>query len=106
MGEVVPRSGTGSLVKIAVREFRQGRLRRCWMSQRVKCVHVYTCGRRRVRESLLCPSACFCEDPLQLKRVTFDELPGSKDRRERRQGGEVTIFVSRRGDQAWRLVGQ
>jgi hypothetical protein len=25
---------------------------------------------RRVRESSLCPSACFCEDPLKLKRVT------------------------------------
>jgi hypothetical protein len=43
---------------------------------------------------------------LQLKRVTFEELPGSKDRRERRQGGKVAICVSRRGDQALRVVGQ
>jgi hypothetical protein len=92
----------GSLIKIIIREFRQGRLRRSPMSQRVKCVHVYTCGRRchRLCESTLCPSARLCEGPLQLKRVTFEELPGSKDRRERRQGGKVAICVSRRGDQA------
>jgi hypothetical protein len=39
-------------------------------SQRVKCVRVDTLSRRRVRESSLCPSACFCEDPLQVKSVT------------------------------------
>ena len=49
--------------------FRQGRLRRSPMSQRVKCVHVYTCGRRRVCESSLFPSARSREDLLQLKRV-------------------------------------
>jgi hypothetical protein len=69
-------------------------------------VQVGASCRRRLCESSLCPSARFCEDPLQLKRVTFEELPGSKDRRERRQGGEEAICVSRRGDQAWRVVGQ
>jgi hypothetical protein len=29
----------------------------------------------RVCESLLCPSACFYEDPLQLKRVTSEGCP-------------------------------
>jgi hypothetical protein len=33
-------------------------------------VRVGTLSRRRVCESLLCPSARFCEDLLQLKRVT------------------------------------
>jgi hypothetical protein len=68
-------------------------------------MRVSTLSRCRVRESSLCPSACFCEDPLQLKRVTFEELPGSKDRRARRQGGGVAICVSRREDQAWHIVG-
>jgi hypothetical protein len=40
-----------------------------------------SCGCRRVRELSLCPSAHFCEDLLQLKHVTFEELPRSKDRR-------------------------
>jgi hypothetical protein len=62
MGELVPRCGAGSLVKIVVRESLK--------SQRVKCVRVGTSSQRRVRESSLCPSACFCEDLLQLKRVT------------------------------------
>ena len=56
--------------------FHQGGVRRNLMSQGVKCVHVYTCGRRhRLCESSLCPSARLCEGPLQLKRVTFEELP-------------------------------
>jgi hypothetical protein len=33
-------------------------------------VRVGTSSQHRVYESSLCPSACFCEDPLQLKRVT------------------------------------
>jgi hypothetical protein len=67
---------------------------------KIKCVRVGTSSQRRVCESSLCSSACFCEDPLQLKRVTFEELPGSKDRRVRRQGGKEAICVSRREDQA------
>ena len=84
--------GAGSLVKFVFRG--------------VKGVRVGTLIQRRVCESSLCPSTSFCEDPLQLKRVTFEELPGSKDRRARRQGGEEAISVSRRGDQARRVVGQ
>jgi hypothetical protein len=61
MGEVVPRRGTGSLIKIIVRES---------ICQRVMGVRVSTSCRCRVCESSLCPSACFCEDLLQLKRVT------------------------------------
>jgi hypothetical protein len=96
MGEVVPRCGARSLVKIIVRESLK--------SQRVMGVRVGTSSQRRVRELSLCPSVRLCEDPLQLKRVTFEELPGSKDRRVRRQGGEEAICVSRRGDQARRIV--
>jgi Lon protease-like protein len=96
MGEVVPRCGVGNLIKIIVRES---------MCQGVMGVRVSMSCRRRVRESSLCPSARFYEDPLQLKRVTFEELPGSKDRRVRRQDGEEAICVSRREDQAWRIVG-
>jgi hypothetical protein len=92
----MPRCGAWSLVKIVVRES---------VSEGVMGVQVCTLSRRRVCESSLCSSACFCEDLLQLKRVTFEELPGSKDRRVRRQGGEEAICVSRRGDQAWRIVG-
>jgi late competence protein required for DNA uptake (superfamily II DNA/RNA helicase) len=40
------------------------------MSQGVMVVRVSTLSRRHVRESVSCPSACLCEDPLQLKRVT------------------------------------
>jgi hypothetical protein len=61
MGEVVPRCGAGSLIKIVFRES---------MCQGVMGVQVSTSSRRRVRESSLCPSACFCEGLLQLKRVT------------------------------------
>jgi hypothetical protein len=61
MGEVVPRCGAESLMKIIVRES---------MCQGFMGVQVSTSSRRRVRESSLCPSACFCEDLLQLKRVT------------------------------------
>jgi hypothetical protein len=35
---------------------------------KVKCVRVGTLSRRRVCESLLCPSACLCDGALQLKR--------------------------------------
>ena len=59
--QVEPRCGTGSLVKI--------------VNRGVKCVHVCTCGRRRVCVSSLCPSARLCEDPLQLKRVTSSCCP-------------------------------
>jgi hypothetical protein len=45
------------------------------MCQGVKCVQVSTLSRRCVRESLLCPSASFCEDLLQLKRVTSSCCP-------------------------------
>jgi hypothetical protein len=62
MGKVVPMCGAGSPVKIVVQES----LKR----QRVMGVQVRTSSQRRVCESLLCPSACFCEDLLQLKRVT------------------------------------
>jgi hypothetical protein len=68
-------------------------------------VQVGTLSRRRVRESSFCLGARFCEILLQLKRVMFEELPGSKDRHARRQGGEEAIYVSRRGEQAWRVVG-
>jgi hypothetical protein len=61
MGEVVPRCGAGSLTEIVVRES---------MCQKVMGVQFGTSSRCRVCESSLCPSACFCEDPLQLKRVT------------------------------------
>jgi hypothetical protein len=72
MGEVVPRCGVGSLTKIIIRES---------MCHGVMDVPVSTSCRRRVRESSLCPGARFCEIPLQLKHVMFEELPGSKDRR-------------------------
>jgi hypothetical protein len=68
-------------------------------------VQVGASCRRRLCESSFCPSARFCEDPLQLKRVTFEEVPGSKDRCERRQGGEVAICVSRQEGQVRRVVG-
>jgi hypothetical protein len=61
MGEVVPRCGAGSLIKIVVQES---------MCQGVMGVQVSMSCRHRVCESLLCPSACFCEDLLQLKHVT------------------------------------
>ena len=74
MGAVVPRSGAGRLViKIVIRGSST--------SHGVKCVRVGTLSRRHVCESSSCPSARVCEDPLQLKRITFEELPGSKDRR-------------------------
>jgi hypothetical protein len=57
----VPRCGAGSLMKIIIRES---------MCQGVMGVQVRTSSRCRVRESSLCPSTCFFEDPLQLKRVT------------------------------------
>jgi hypothetical protein len=60
MGEMVPRCGAGSLVKIVIRES---------ICQGVMGVQFGASSRRRVYESSLCPSACFCEDPLQLKRV-------------------------------------
>jgi hypothetical protein len=59
MGEVVPRCGAGSPIKIIVRES---------MCQGVMGVQVYTSSQRQVRESLLCPSACLCDGALQLKR--------------------------------------
>jgi hypothetical protein len=61
MGEVVPRCGAGSLMKIVVQKS---------MSRRVIGVQVRTSSQRRICESSLCPSAYFCEDPLQLKGVT------------------------------------
>jgi hypothetical protein len=51
----------GSLVKIVVREST---------CQGVMGVQVRTSSRRQVRESSLCPSERFCEDPLQLKCIT------------------------------------
>jgi hypothetical protein len=60
-------------------------------------VQVGTLSRHRVCELSLCPSACLFDDPLQLKHVTFVEVPESKDRRARIQGGDDAIFVSRRG---------
>jgi hypothetical protein len=49
-------------MKIVVRES---------MCQGVMDVQVRMSSRRRVCESSLCPSACFCEDLLQLKYVTL-----------------------------------
>jgi hypothetical protein len=48
---------------------------RCWESHQDHCPGEFeessACElARRVRGSSLCPSACFCEDPLQLKRDT------------------------------------
>jgi hypothetical protein len=59
MGEVVPRCGAGSLMKIVVPES---------MCQGVMGVQVRMSSRCQVRESLLCPSACLYEGALQLKR--------------------------------------
>jgi hypothetical protein len=64
MGEVVPRCGAGSPIKIVLRES---------MSQVVMVMRVGTSSRRRVRESSMCPSACPCEEKLQLKYVTVEE---------------------------------
>jgi hypothetical protein len=66
MREVVPRCGARSLMKIIVWES---------MCQGIMGVQVRTSSRYRVCESSLCPSACFCEDPLQLKRVTSEGCP-------------------------------
>jgi hypothetical protein len=55
MGEVVPRCGAGSPIKIVLRES---------MCQGVMGVRVCTSSRRRVRESSMCPSACPCEEKL------------------------------------------
>jgi hypothetical protein len=69
MGEVVlRRSSVGeaigwSLMKIIIRDS---------MCQGVMGVQVITSSRRRVCESSLCSSACFCKDPFQLKRVTSE----------------------------------
>jgi hypothetical protein len=60
MGEVVPRCGAESLMKVVIRES---------MHPGVMGMRVDMSSWRRVRESSLCPSACFCEDPLQLKCV-------------------------------------
>jgi hypothetical protein len=64
MGEVVPRCGAGSLIKIVIRES---------ICQGVMDVQFGASSRRRVRESSMCPSACLCEEKLQLKRVTIEE---------------------------------
>jgi hypothetical protein len=64
MGEVVPRCGAGSPIKIVLRES---------VSQVVMVVRVGTSSRRQVRESSMCPSAYPCEEKLQLKRVTIEE---------------------------------
>jgi hypothetical protein len=64
MGEVVPRCGAGSLVKIIVRES---------ICQGVMGVQFAASSQCRVRESFMCPSACPCEEELQLKRVTIEE---------------------------------
>jgi hypothetical protein len=60
MGEVVPRCA-GSLMKIVIRES---------MCQGVMVLRVGMSSRCRVCESSSCPSACFCEYVLQVKRVT------------------------------------
>jgi hypothetical protein len=62
----VPRCGAGSLVKIVVRKS---------MCQGVMVVQVGTSSRRRFYESSLRPSACLCEDLLQLKHVTSKGCP-------------------------------
>jgi hypothetical protein len=56
--------GVGNLIKIIVRES---------MCQGVMGVRVSMSCRRRVCESSLCPSACSCEEELQLKGVTIEE---------------------------------
>jgi hypothetical protein len=53
MGEVVPRCGAKSLMKIIVRES---------LCQGVMGVQVSTSSRCRVRESSLCSSACPCDE--------------------------------------------
>ena len=63
MGEVVPRCGAGSLMKIIVRES---------MCQGVMGVQVGTLSRRRLCESSSCSSARLREDLLQLKRVAIE----------------------------------
>jgi hypothetical protein len=62
----MPRCGVRSLIKIVVRES---------MCQGVMDVQVSTSTWHQVCESSLYPSACFCEDPLQLKRVTSEGCP-------------------------------
>jgi hypothetical protein len=59
MGEVVPRCGAGSLMKIVVQES---------ICQGFMGMKVCTSSQRQVRESLLCPSACLRDGALQLKR--------------------------------------
>jgi hypothetical protein len=58
MGEVMPRCGVGSLMKIVVQES---------ICQGVMGMKLCTSSRRQVRESSLCPSACLCDGALQLK---------------------------------------
>jgi hypothetical protein len=77
--------------------------------QGVMGVQVSALSRRRLCESSLCPSARFCENPLQLKRVTSEDCPlrcvTEGEGRAQRQGGDAAIFVSWREDQArhvWR----
>jgi hypothetical protein len=60
----VPRCGPRSPIKIVLWES---------MSQVVMVMRVRTSSRRRVHESSMCPSACPCEEKLQLKRVTIEE---------------------------------
>jgi hypothetical protein len=55
-----------------------------------------------------CVKVLVCET-LQLKRVTIEgssELYHKGRRRARRQGGDVVIYVSRRGDHARCVVGR
>jgi hypothetical protein len=59
------------------------------MSQRVVVVQVGTSGRRRVCESSLCPSACLCEDLLQLKRVEVEGLSGEGYHHGRRRNKRI-----------------
>jgi hypothetical protein len=54
------------VIKIVVRES---------VPQGVMDVQVRMSSRHRVCESSLCPSACLCEDLLQLKRITSEGFP-------------------------------
>jgi hypothetical protein len=67
MGEVVPRCGAGSLMKIIVRDS---------LCQGVMGVQVRTSSWCQVRESLLCPSACLCDGALQLTRGSSSSMRG------------------------------
>jgi hypothetical protein len=66
IGEVVPRCGAGSLMKIVVWES---------MCQGVMGVQVGTSSQHRVRDSSLWPSACLCEDRCSWSKWRLRDCP-------------------------------